>query len=147
MIQVRPIETLDLAPDSRQELDRNFLHTGYRRRLYVASRPDFAWKSRPVRSRTPLTLVPIPLGGDGECRLTFLDGERGAVTVEMAAGRYYYIPPDVPYRVESRGLGAIEVFTPIPKNGVLFDEKVLPDDFFAAPTAHPHLVNPDPRGG
>jgi hypothetical protein len=132
MIQVRTIETLDQDGDSRQELDRNFLHTGYRRRLMVATDPDFAWRGRPTRSRLPLTLVPIPLGEGAACSLRYLDHDGTVRTVPLAAGRYYYVPADVPYQLEARGAGALEVFAPAPADGRLFDEESLPDDFFAA---------------
>lgn len=142
MIQVRSIETTDLDPGSRQELDRNFLHTGYRRRLMVATDPDFAWRGRPIRSKQPLTLVPIPLGNGASCSIRFLDHDGTVQTLPLVAGRYYYVPADVPYQIEARGAGALEVFVPAPADGRLFDEEPLPDDFFT-----PYEVaGPDPGG-
>lgn len=135
MIQERPIETLDHDADSRLELDRNFLHTGYRRRLFVATDPDFAWRGRPMRSKQPLTLVPIPVGSDASCSIRYLDHDGTVRTVPLAAGRYYYVPAGVPYQLEARGAGALEVFVPVPADGRLFDEEPLPDDFFTPSSA------------
>ena len=132
MIHVRSIETLGGDGDSRQELDRDFLHTGYRRRLMVSTEPGFAWRGRPTRSRQPLTLVPIPLGGGAACTLRWLDHDGAVRTVPLAAGRYYHVPAETPYQIEARGAGALEVFNPAPADGRLFDEETLPDDFFAA---------------
>ena len=130
MIQVRSIETVDLDPGSRQELDRNFLHTGYRRRLMVSTDPDFAWRGRPMRSNQPMTLVPIPLGQDASCRVRYLDHDGALRILPLAAGRYYFLPAGVPYQIEARGAGALEVFVPAPADGRLFDEEPLPEDFF-----------------
>lgn len=130
MIHTRSIETVKLDAGTRQELDRNFLHTGYRRRLMVATDPDFAWRGRPTRSKLPLTLVPIPLGAGAACSIRFLDHDGTVRTVPMAAGRYYHLPADVPYQIEACGAGALEVFVPAPADGRLFDEEPLPDDFF-----------------
>jgi hypothetical protein len=132
MIHVRTIETIDLDPGSRQELDRNFMHTGYRRRLMVATDPSFAWKGRPMRSGQPMLLVPIPLGTVGSCTLRYLDHDGTVRTVSMAAGRYYNLPAGVPYQIEANGAGALEMFVPAPADGRLFDEEPLPEDFFTA---------------
>ena len=135
MIQVHEIEVLDRDAASRQELDRNFLRSGYRRRLYVAADPAFTWRSRPQRSADPLTLVPIPLDEAADHRLRYLDRDGTVRCVAMTGGRYYYVPPGVPYQVESHGAGVLEVFSPVPASGRLFDEELLPEDFFAAATA------------
>jgi len=137
MIHVPPIETLDRDPGSRLELDRDFLRTGYRRRLMVATDPEFAWRGRPMRSAQPMTLVPIPLGEDGSCSLRWLDHDGTVRTLALAAGRYYHLPADVPYQIEARGAGALEVFVPAPPDGRLFDEEPLPDDFFTSYPAAP----------
>ncbi len=130
MIQVRKVETLNLNADSRQELDRNFLHTRYRRRLLVASSSKFAWCSRPSRAQTPLTLIPIPIGQTSQVWLRFLDLDHQLQTLQLAAGRCYYLPPNIPYQLEARGLGALEIWSPPPADGRLFSEEVLPSDFF-----------------
>lgn len=130
MIHTRKIETMDLDVRSRQELDRNFMNTGYRRRLLVASDPGFSWRGRPTRSADPLTVVPIPVVADAGCRVRYLDADGSVKVVELAAGHSYYIPPEVPHQFEARGLGAIEIFSPIPADGRLFREEVLPEDFF-----------------
>lgn len=129
MIQDNSIEILDNDAQSRQELDRNFLHSGYQRRVYIANDPGFSWRRRPRKSHIPLTLVPIPVDPGACGRLTFLDLERRLRSVDMEAGHYYFIPPEVPYEIETSGRGVFEIYAPVtaPK---LFDEEMLPRDFF-----------------
>lgn len=130
MIHKRKVETMDADTRSRQELDRNFMNTGYRRRLLVSSDPGFSWRGRPTRSFDPLTVVPIPVVADAGCRLRYLGADGSPRVVELEAGHSYYIPPEVPHQFEARGLGAIEIYSPIPADGRLFKEEVLPEDFF-----------------
>lgn len=143
MIHARPIEILDHDAGSRQELDRNFLHTGYRRRLMVADRADFAWTGRPTRSNLPMTLVPIPIGSASSCSIRYLDHDGTLRTVQMEGGRYYYVPAGVPYQLEARGMGALEMFVPAPADGRLFDEEPLPDDFFTTPHVAAGVARPE----
>ena len=136
MLSARCIEILDDDAESRQELDRNFLRTGYRRRLYAATSDAFVWRGRPTRARTPLTLIPIALRRNAVIAIRYVDAEGRVQCAELQPGRYYYVPPGLAYRLEASGTGALEVFSPVLPDGRLFDEECLPDDFFEA-TATP----------
>lgn len=129
MIQDNSIEILDNDAQSRQELDRNFLHSGYQRRVYIAQDPDFKWKRRPRRSRTPLTLVPIPVDPGACGKLTYLDLERRLHRLDMEPGHYYFVPPDVAYEIETEGRGVFEIYAPA-NSPRPFDEEILPRDYF-----------------
>lgn len=130
MIHVRKLDAVNTDKDSRQEMDRDFLRTGYRRRLFVASDPSFFWRGRPTRSKSPLLVYPIPVAPGSSSLLRYLDAGGQVKELPLEAGRSYYIPPEVPYQFEARGLGAMEILSPIPANGQLLDEETLPDEFF-----------------
>lgn len=132
MIHVRKLDAVNSDKDSRQEMDRDLLRSGYRRRLFVAHDPSFSWRGRPTRSPSPLMIYPIPVAPNASSLIRYLDQGGKVVELALEAGRSYYVPPNVPYQFEAQGLGALELFSPIPTNGQMLDEETLPDDFFSS---------------
>lgn len=132
MISVRSIKVLDDDVRTRQEIDLDFLRTGYRRKVYVASERNLGCGRPPHRCNTSLTLVPIPVGEGPLGRLTYLDAEGRVQRADLEGGRYYYVPPRVPYGIEVTGTGVLEMYAPITSPVLWFDEEALPADFFAS---------------
>lgn len=134
-VSVRRIKLVSRELDSRQELDLDFLGTGFRRKIYVASEPGHRWTAAPRRAKTSLTLIPIPVGDGGFGRLLYRGLDGTDHEVEMELGHYYYIPPEVAFQIETAGAGVLEVFAPKTSSGRWFDQEPLPDDFFSRPPA------------
>jgi hypothetical protein len=128
LVQVRSIEVFGQRGQRRQEVDRQFLRSGYRRKVYVCGDPEAKWLRTPRRSRSPLTLVPIPVDEGAVVTLSYLDLEGKACRLSLEGGRYYYLPPNVPYQLEAQGRGVLEIYTPAAKPWET--EERLPEDFF-----------------
>lgn len=129
-IITKSIQVTGLDHDARQEVDLDFLGSGYRRKVYVSTDPGLHWKSPPQRTRTSLTLIPIPLGGRAYGRLIYRDSDGHKQTVEMQLGHYYYLTPSVPFQIETQGVGALEVYAPKGSKGKWFDQEPLAGDYF-----------------
>ncbi|HEU0077131.1 MAG TPA: hypothetical protein VFQ76_05735 [Longimicrobiaceae bacterium] len=130
MITTRSIKVLDDDVKTRQELDLDFLNTGYRRKVYVASERDLGCRLSPQRPGTSVLLVPIPVGEGVLGCLTYLDAGGRVQRIPLRSGRYYYIPPGVPYEIAVSGIGVLEVYAPITSPVLWFDAEPLPDDYF-----------------
>ena len=128
-IQVHPLQTLDADEQSREELDRNFLHAGYERRVYVMKDRAHRWKPRPRRAGHPVVLAPILTDSATEARVTYQDLDGCVRVLPLSPGEYYYIAPNVAYAVEVHGAGALEVYAPT-RAARPRDEERLPHDFF-----------------
>lgn len=126
----RSIKTTESDPETRQEVDLDFLGSGYLRKVFISNEPGFHWQAPPQRPRTSVTLVPIPVGDGGFGRLIYEDLDGQVRIVELRAGRYYYIPPYVPYQIEARGSGVLEVYSRRGAKGPWFDQEALPNDYF-----------------
>jgi hypothetical protein len=129
MVDIREIEVVDVDEQSRQELDPDFLRSGYQRKVYVSSTDSFRWRRPPHRTRVSQLLVPIPLARPGQLCLTYEAGP-SLQTVHLEAGRYYYLPPGVAFEIESEGAGVLEVFSRVYPGGPPHSEERLPDDYF-----------------
>jgi hypothetical protein len=130
MVSVRPLRLLDDDGQTRQELDLDFLRSGYRRMVYVSMDPDFRGELPPRRPRIPLIVLPIPTDPDATIRLTYMDLQGRIETLEMKPAHSYYIPPNVSYRIETRGRLVLELFGPAESLTQCFDEEALATDFF-----------------
>ena len=130
LIQISPIEVLDSDTRSRREFDPNFLSTGYRRRVWISSDPEMTWKRPPCRTLCPLTLVPILVGEETRVQLRVLNGEGSIESIETEPGRYYSIPANSVYQIETRGVGVLEIYTPVSSDSRCLDEQMLPADYF-----------------
>jgi hypothetical protein len=130
MISVRPLRLLDNDGQTRQELDLDFLRSGYRRMVYVSTDPEFRGELSPRRSRIPLTILPIPTDPDASIRLTYMDLKGRIETLEMKPAHSYYISPNVSYRIETHGRLVLELFGPADSVTQCFDEEELEADFF-----------------
>jgi hypothetical protein len=130
MVSVRPLRLLDNDGQTRQELDLDFLHSGYRRMVYVSTDPEFRGELSPRRPQSPLTILPIPTDPEASIRLTYMDLEGRIETLEMKPAHSYYIPPNVSYRIETRGRLVLELFGPAGSLTQCFDEEELAADFF-----------------
>lgn len=135
MITTRSIKVLDDDVKTRQELDLDFLHAGYRRKVYVASERDLGCRIPPRRSATSVLLVPIPVGEGALGSLTYLADGGHVHRTSLRSGEYYYIPPGVPYEIAVHGIGVLEVYAPITSPVLWFDEEPLSDDYFHDPAA------------
>jgi mannose-6-phosphate isomerase-like protein (cupin superfamily) len=51
-------------------------------------------------------------------------------TLDMKPAHSYYVPPNVSYRIETRGRLVLELFGPADSRTQCFDEEVLAADFF-----------------
>jgi hypothetical protein len=146
-VSVRSIKLVSREVESRQELDLDFLGTGFRRKIYVATEPGHRWIAPPRRSRTSLTLIPIPVGDGGFGRLLYRDLDGVDREVVMEVGHYYYIPPEVPFQIETAGAGVLEVFAPKTSSGRWFDQDPLPEDFFSRRPAAERAPDAGGAGG
>lgn len=126
---MRSIRVLNADAESRQELDENFLRSGFQRWVYASSAPRLRWKSRPRRSRRSLLLAPVIVDPATELRLVCLDRHGRVHTMRLRMGQYYYLPPHIPYEIEASGPGALEIFIRASRL-LLRDEDVLPVNFF-----------------
>ena len=129
-IHTKSVRILDETPRTRQELDLDFLGSGYRRKVYVASDPDFHWQGPPRQARTPLTFVCIPISDGTSCRLVYGDPAGEARVLDLEKARYYSIPANVPHQVRGCGVGVLEIYAPADVSTPPFGEDLLPDDFF-----------------
>lgn len=141
MISVRPLRLLDDDGQTRQELDLDFLRSGYRRMVYVSTDPEFQGELPPRRPRRPLTILPIPTDPEASIRLTYMDLKGRIETIEMKPAHSYYIPPNVSYSIKTRGRLVLELFGPADSVTQLFDEEALAADFFD------HAVQAEGRSG
>ncbi|HEX9940970.1 MAG TPA: hypothetical protein VGG03_03050 [Thermoanaerobaculia bacterium] len=130
MISIRPLRLLDDDVQTRQEFDLDFLRSGYRRMVYVSTDPEYRGELSPRRPRSPLTILPIPTDPAASIRLTYMDLKGRIETIEMKPAHSYYIPPNISYRIETRGRLVLELFGPADSWTQCFDEEVLAKDFF-----------------
>ena len=133
MISVRPLQLLEDDGQTRQELDLDFLRSGYRRMVYVSADHEYRGLLSPRRPRDPLLIVPIPTDADASIRLTYMDLDGGIETIEMESAHSYYISPNVSYRIETRGRLVLELFGRADSLTQCFDEEELAADFFDHP--------------
>jgi hypothetical protein len=131
MIAVRPFTILDDDVRTRQEVDPNFLGSGFRRIVYVSTDPGFRGEIPPRRLRSPLTVVPIPTDPAASIVLTCMDPAGEVATVELRHGHSYYLSPALAYRIAVRGRVVLELFTPASSASQYVDEEALAPDFFA----------------
>jgi hypothetical protein len=133
MINIRPLRLLDDDVQTRQELDPDFLRSGYRRMVYVSTDPEYQGELAPRRPRSPLTILPIPTDSEASIRLTYMDLQGRIETLEMKPAHSYYISPNVIYRIQTRGRLVLELFGPADSRTQCFNEELLPADFFDSP--------------
>jgi hypothetical protein len=130
MIIVRPFKVLGDDGRTRQEVDPDFLGSGYRRIVYVSTDPTFQGGIPPRRLRSPITLVPIPTDPAASIVLTCKDPAGEVATLELEPARSYYLAPALAYRIAVRGRVALELFTPASSPSQYIDQEALAPDFF-----------------
>jgi hypothetical protein len=138
MIAVRSFKVLDDDVRTRQEVDLNFLGSGFRRIVYVSTDPEFKGEIPPRRLRSPLTVVPIPTDPAASIVLTCMDPAGAVATVALLAAHSYYLSPALAYRIAVSGRVVLELFTPAAAASQYVDEEALAPDFFAAADGDAH---------
>ena len=131
-IAIRSLKVLDDDVRTRQEVDLNFLGSGFRRIVYVSTDAEFKGEITPRRLRSPLTVVPIPTDPAASIVLTCMDPAGEVAAIELLSAHSYYLSPAVAYRIAVRGRVVLELFTPASAASQYVDEEALAPDFFAA---------------
>jgi mannose-6-phosphate isomerase-like protein (cupin superfamily) len=88
--------------------DPNFMGSGFARKVYVVTDPDFLFRTDAHSHDAPQMACVI----EGQARVVYENGDGAKLSINMVPGSYYYIAPNVPHQFEAKGRVVVESFVP-----------------------------------
>jgi hypothetical protein len=124
--------TVGTGPMGMVMFDPNLLHSGYARKLYAFTNPDFKRRTEAHVHDSPHMISVI----EGDCLRLAVKESDGTITItKLERGYYYYIPANVPHQFCMKGRTIAESYSPSASiiSALQSDEhakKVLDEDLF-----------------
>ena len=124
--------TANISSKGTVIFDPNLLHSGYARKLYVFTNPDFKKRTEAHFHPAPHTISVI----EGEdIRMATREPDGSISVIQLERGYYYYVPPNLPHQLDMEGPAIFETYMPSSSiiSALQSDEnckKVLDEDFF-----------------